>query len=172
MAEDKLIYDGWLKLYERNIENRKYCIINNYDAVGCIIINGNDEILLVKQYRPTVMRETLEIPAGCLDVPGENPAETAVRELKEETKLIVIKDSLEKVFKYNSNIGFCTSFMTLYFSKIDKPTYTEEDMHEEDVTNVIWMPLKTFDEKIKNEEITDNKTIMAYLILKDKNIIS
>ena len=171
MAEDKLIYNGWLKLYERDVDGRKYCIINNYDAVGCIIINSSDEILLVKQYRPTVLRETLEIPAGCLDVPGEDPVETAVRELKEETKLIVSKDDLEKVFKYNSNIGFCTSFMTLYFGEIDKPVYTMEDMHEEDVTRVIWMPFKTFEEKIKNEEITDNKTIMSYLILKNKQIL-
>lgn len=172
MGEDKLIYDGWLKLYERDIDGRKYCIINNYDAVGCIIINNNNEILLVKQFRPTVMRNTLEIPAGCLDVPGEDPVETAVRELKEETKLLVEDNDLEKVFKYNSNIGFCTSYMTLYFGKIDKPVYTEEDINEEDVTKVIWMPLKAFEGKIKNEEITDNKTIMSYLILKNKHFIN
>lgn len=167
MAEDKLIYDGWLKLYERTINDRKYCIIDNYDAVGCIIINEDNEILLVKQYRPAIMKETLEIPAGCMDTPGENPVDTAVRELKEETKLVVSKDQLKKVVKYNSNVGFCKSMMALFYGKIGKPVYTKEYVYEEDVTNVIWLPLKEFEKMIKEEKITDNKTIMSYLILKD-----
>lgn len=171
MEDDKLIYDGWLKLYERTINGRKYCVINSHDAVASIIVNGNNEILLVRQYRPSILKETLEIPAGCMDVYGEENVETMVRELKEETKLIVAKEQLQKIIKYNSNVGFCSNTMILYYGKIDKPIYTKEDMHEEDVTKVIWMPLKTFEEKIKNEEITDNKTIVSYLILKSKNLI-
>lgn len=44
----------------------------------------DDEILLVRQFRPPTGRLMLEFPAGLID-PGETPAETAVRELYEET---------------------------------------------------------------------------------------
>lgn len=167
MIGDKLLYNGWLKLYERTVKGRKYCVIDGHDAVGCIVINGNNEILLVKQYRPSILKETLEIPAGCMDVEGESPKNTIVRELKEETKLIISADKLKKVIKYNSNVGFCNNIMILYYTKIENPIFTKEDMHEEDVSSVIWMPLKTFEEKISNEEITDNKTIVSYLLLKN-----
>lgn len=44
----------------------------------------DDEILFVRQFRPPTGRLMLEFPAGLID-PGETPAETAVRELYEET---------------------------------------------------------------------------------------
>lgn len=44
----------------------------------------DDEILLVRQFRPPAGRLTLEFPAGLID-PGETPEATAVRELYEET---------------------------------------------------------------------------------------
>lgn len=42
------------------------------------------EIVLQKQFRPPVGKVTIEIPAGLVDA-GEDAAESAVRELKEET---------------------------------------------------------------------------------------
>ena len=169
--EDKLIYDGWLKLYERKLNGKKYCIIDNYDAVGCIIVNNKDEILLVKQFRPALLKDTLEIPAGCLDIKGEAPIKTAIRELEEESGIIVCESELKKVAKYNSNVGFAKSKMTLYMAKLDKVLYSKEIYEDEDVRGIVWMPLKTFEEKINSEEITDNKTIMTYFILKNMDML-
>lgn len=42
-------------------------------------------ILLIRQFRPAIDRETLELPAGARDSSGEDPAVTAARELEEET---------------------------------------------------------------------------------------
>lgn len=42
-------------------------------------------ILLIRQFRPVIDRETLELPAGARDSSGEDPAVTAARELEEET---------------------------------------------------------------------------------------
>jgi ADP-ribose pyrophosphatase len=41
-------------------------------------------VLLLKQYRHPVRQKLWEIPAGLLDVPGENPLHAAERELYEE----------------------------------------------------------------------------------------
>jgi ADP-ribose pyrophosphatase len=54
------------------------------DYVGVLAITEDQRILAVRQYRPAVERLTIELPAGLID-PGESPAETARRELLEET---------------------------------------------------------------------------------------
>lgn len=42
------------------------------------------QLLLVRQFRPPVACDTIELPAGLIDA-GESPQEAAVRELREET---------------------------------------------------------------------------------------
>jgi 8-oxo-dGTP pyrophosphatase MutT (NUDIX family) len=48
------------------------------------MLHPSERYVLVRQYRPPVDGHVLEFPAGLVD-PGEDPAETAVRELAEET---------------------------------------------------------------------------------------
>ena len=48
------------------------------------LIQPEDELLLVRQFRPPAGKLMLEFPAGLIE-PGETPAETAERELYEET---------------------------------------------------------------------------------------
>ena len=43
--EDTCIYDGWLKLYKRNINGKNYEVVKNHSAVSAIVINEFDEIL-------------------------------------------------------------------------------------------------------------------------------
>ena len=60
------------------------------DGVGIVAILNKPnstvgpELLLQKQYRPPIVKVVIEVPAGVVDE-GESAAETAVRELKEET---------------------------------------------------------------------------------------
>ncbi len=56
--------------------------LQDYSAV--VALTEEQRILIVRQYRPAVERYTLELPSGLID-PGETPAETASRELLEET---------------------------------------------------------------------------------------
>lgn len=48
---------------------------------------GEPEVLLIRQYRHPIAAEDWELPAGLLDVPGEDPVEAARRELAEEADL-------------------------------------------------------------------------------------
>ena len=53
-------------------------------SVAVLALDGEDRVLLIRQYRHPVRQKLWEIPAGLLDVPGENPLHAAQRELYEE----------------------------------------------------------------------------------------
>lgn len=62
-----------------------YEIVRQPGAAAIVAITPADEVLLVRQFRPPVGDRLLEIPAGLLDVEGEDALTCAVRELHEET---------------------------------------------------------------------------------------
>ncbi|MFJ2819313.1 NUDIX domain-containing protein [Streptomyces sp. NPDC087294] len=53
-------------------------------SVAVLALDDADRVLLIRQYRHPVRHKLWEIPAGLLDVPGENPLHAAQRELYEE----------------------------------------------------------------------------------------
>ncbi|MCF1596238.1 NUDIX domain-containing protein [Streptomyces muensis] len=53
-------------------------------SVAVLALDDEDRVLLIKQYRHPVRQKLWEIPAGLLDIPGENPLHAAQRELYEE----------------------------------------------------------------------------------------
>jgi ADP-ribose pyrophosphatase len=54
------------------------------DWVNVIPVTDDGHVVMVRQFRHGAQRETLEVPGGLVD-PGETPAESAARELLEET---------------------------------------------------------------------------------------
>ncbi|KQX54938.1 MULTISPECIES: NUDIX hydrolase [unclassified Streptomyces] len=53
-------------------------------SVAVLALDEQDRVLVLRQYRHPVRQKLWEIPAGLLDVPGENPLHAAQRELYEE----------------------------------------------------------------------------------------
>ncbi|MFE0461315.1 NUDIX domain-containing protein [Kitasatospora sp. NPDC058965] len=53
-------------------------------SVAVLALDAQQRVLLVRQYRHPVRQRLWELPAGLLDVPGENPLHAAQRELFEE----------------------------------------------------------------------------------------
>jgi len=53
-------------------------------SVGVLALDDEGRVLVIRQYRHPVRQKLWEIPAGLLDVPGENPLHAAQRELYEE----------------------------------------------------------------------------------------
>ena len=59
-------------------------IVVHPGAVGVVAVDDDMRVLLVHQYRHPVGAMLWEVPAGLLDVEGEDPADAAARELFEE----------------------------------------------------------------------------------------
>ena len=70
----------------------------HHGAVAVLAIDDDDRILLINQYRHPVRSRLWEIPAGLLDVEGEDPLTAAKRELAEETDLVADEWSEPLVF--------------------------------------------------------------------------
>lgn len=66
---------------------RQWEAVGRVDCAGVVAIapvTGRGELLLVRQYRPALDRDVIELPAGLIPH-GEHPAQAARRELIEET---------------------------------------------------------------------------------------
>ncbi len=82
-------------------------------AVAIVPLDGDGNVLLVRQYRLAADQIMFEIPAGTLK-PGEDPAVCAVRELQEETGYRPGKlESLGGLFVAP---GYTTEFIHLFFA--------------------------------------------------------
>jgi 8-oxo-dGTP pyrophosphatase MutT (NUDIX family) len=62
-------------------------IVEHPGAVAIAALDADDRLMMIHQYRHAVRRRLWELPAGLLDVRGEDPLITAQRELTEETGL-------------------------------------------------------------------------------------
>ncbi|MGW0704381.1 NUDIX domain-containing protein [Streptomyces sp. NPDC002643] len=74
-ADDVVMPDG-------SVARRDYQV--HPGSVAILALDEQDRVLLVRQYRHPVRQKLWEIPAGLLDIPGENPLHAAQRELYEE----------------------------------------------------------------------------------------
>lgn len=57
-------------------------------AVAILALDDEGRVLLIQQYRHPIRHRDWELPAGLLDVAGEEPLEAAKRELAEEADLV------------------------------------------------------------------------------------
>lgn len=62
-------------------------VVEHLGAVSVVALDAVDQVVLIHQYRYPVGRRLWELPAGLLDIAGEDPLRTAQRELAEEVGL-------------------------------------------------------------------------------------
>jgi ADP-ribose pyrophosphatase len=72
--------------------------LSHSGAVAILAIDDQDRVLVINQYRHPIRTRDWEIPAGLLDVVGEEPLEAAKRELGEEADLVAASWSEPIVF--------------------------------------------------------------------------
>jgi len=87
-----LVYEG--RVWDVRSDTVRYGdveIVRQYvdhpGAAAIVVLDDDDRVLLIQQYRHPIRHRDWEIPAGLLDIDGESPLETAKRELEEEADL-------------------------------------------------------------------------------------
>ena len=121
------------------------------------------QIILVRQYRYPVERVTLEIPAGKLDGPDEDPYVCAVRELSEETGYTA--KSIEKLTTIGTTVGFSNEYIHIY--KAEGLTPGEMHPDDDEFLHVVKVPLEEAVKMTRDGRIFDAKSIVAILMLQE-----
>jgi ADP-ribose pyrophosphatase len=94
-------------------------VVEHRDVVVVVALDGEDNVLLVRQYRHAVDRQLLELPAGGMES-SESPEDCVRREMREETGFLPHR--LERLGGYFSAPGFCTEYLHLYLATDLKPS--------------------------------------------------
>jgi len=133
-------------------------IIEHADCIAVIAIDNDDNILLVKQFRKSVDKELLEIPAGGID-PGEDPEAAVRRELREEIGYFPRK--VEELGGFYSAPGYCSEYLYLYLASDLTPSRLFAD--DTEGIEVVRVPLSQIPGLITSGSITDAKSIAGLL---------
>ena len=116
-------------------------------------------LLMVRQYRNTLERYTLELPAGTLDDPNEEGIVCATRELEEETGYR--SDKLEWLITLRTTVAFCDERIEIFTAHDLIPT--NQNLDEDEYIDVKAYTLDELKKKIFSGEIEDSKTIAAIM---------
>lgn len=135
-------------------------VAHHCGGVGILPLTPEGDVLLVRQYRYAFGRETLEIPAGKMDLEGEAPLDTAIRELKEETGCTAGK--VELLGSFLPSPGCFTEVLYTYLATDLTPGQVRPDDGE--FLELVRMPFDTLLEKVLAGEIQDGKTAFATLL--------
>lgn len=95
---------------------------------AAIVAYDDEHVWLVRQPREAILRYTLELPAGKLDVEGETPLQTARRELAEEIGQEA--EHWEEVRSYYSSSGYSDELVHIFAATGLRPSDTEPDPGE------------------------------------------
>jgi len=114
---------------------------------------------LTKQYRHYISDTIWEIPAGRLN-PDENPLDCARRELEEEVGYKAAQ--IKKLTEIYSAPAYCTEVIFMFLATGLIPSTQKLD--DDEIIEVIRLPLAEAIEKIKTGEIKDTKTVIGLLL--------
>jgi ADP-ribose pyrophosphatase len=133
-------------------------IVEHSECIAAVVVDEQDDVLLVRQFRHSVGKSLLEVPAGGIE-PGEEPAAALRRELQEEIGYLPGK--IVKLGGFYSIPGYGTEYLHCYLVRDLAPSrLVAEDtegielvrVHKDQVLQLI-----------ASGEICDAKSIAALL---------
>ena len=164
MVSQETVYEGVIvnvrrdkaRLMDGRITNRE--VVEHPGGVAVFAMDDQGRVALVRQYRYPMGEETLELPAGKLE-PGEDPRDSGLRELAEETGLV--PGTFEDMGCLYSSPGILAERIYLYFAK----NLTQGPTHPDDgeFVETVWLPYQDLGDKARRGEIKDGKTLVGIL---------
>jgi ADP-ribose pyrophosphatase len=146
-----------VRLLDGSVSERE--VVVHRGAVALLPMVDRDHVCLIRNDRYAVGKRLLEVPAGTLDL-GESPAETARRELREETGYDAGR--ITPLAEWWVSPGVMTEKMYLYVCEDLSPGPTEHQPDERlEPLVVAWRDAV---EMVWNGAIEDAKSMLAILI--------
>lgn len=137
-------------------------VIEHPGAVAIAALDDDDRLAMILQYRHAVGRRLWELPAGLLDVTGEDPAVTAARELTEEAGIAARDWSV--LVDTTPSPGFSDEAVRIYLARdlteVGRPD-GEDD--EEAEIELRWVPLADAVAMVLDGTIVNGATVAGVL---------
>jgi ADP-ribose pyrophosphatase len=134
-------------------------IVHHPGAVAVVPVDDDGWVTLVRQLRPAVWDDVLEIPAGTRDVDGEDLDETARRELAEEAGWQA--DRLQRLVSTYNSPGFSDQVTTIFLATKLTPCATDRRGEEERWMTVERVHLTDVDSLVAGGRIMDQTTLLG-----------
>jgi len=134
--------------------------VDHPEAAAVVPLVDENHILMVRQWRYAIERETLEIPAGKAD-PGEDLETCAYRELLEETGYNAAR--LLHLFSYYPAIGYSNEVIRIYAASGLRKVSDNGD--EDEIAKTEIVSLDQVRRFILDGEIRDGKTVIGISLL-------
>lgn len=116
------------------------------NVVTVVAMTEENDVILVKEFRPSAGKEVIGLPAGRCDIIGEDTEDTACRELEEETGYTAEKWT--KLFAGPVSPGLTDEFLTVYFAEDAKLSGKKS----EEKTEVCKIPLEDLEKWLAEKE--------------------
>ena len=130
-------------------------VVEHFGAVAIAAVDDQGRIAMVRQYRHSVRRRLLELPAGLLDIADEDPVVGARRELAEEAGLEA--ENFSVIADLVTSPGFCEEACRVYLAtglrEVARPD--SEGDEEADMT-FEWVDLDEARARVLRGEITNS----------------
>lgn len=160
---DKKLLIKTFRLPDGVLEN--FFINDDSDSVQVFAITSNNEVLLVKQYRPNVERPQIELPGGGVEEDETVLEEVAARELLEETGH---EGDIEHLGSQHYS-PYSTGMKHMFLAK-DCQKISAKDLDDNEFLSVKRVSLDDFMILLENAEVRGIDT--AFLALKHLGLLS
>ena len=146
-------------------------VLEHPGAVVVLAVDDDDRVLCLQQYRHAAGRAFIELPAGLLDVPGEDPVQVAVRELREEAGLVA-SEWRELAATYPTP-GISSEIQHLFLARglteVGRGEFVLE--HEEAAMTVFWAPFTELYDAVLGGRVTDGPVVQAVLLARARGLL-
>ena len=155
-------YQDTVKIPNGNIAKWDY--IKHKGAAAVVAVKDDGKLLMVRQYRNALDRETLEIPAGGLNGVDEPTDIAAARELEEEAGYTAGK--LELLISIRTTVAFCDEKIDVYVATDLKRS--KQHLDEDEFLDVETYTIEELVQMVYDCKIQDGKTVAAVLAYYNK----
>ncbi|ASW57622.1 ADP-ribose pyrophosphatase [Plantactinospora sp. KBS50] len=144
------------------VADRDY--VRHVGSVGVVALDERGQVVLIRQYRHPVGRIMWELPAGLVDVAGEDLAAAAGRELAEEADLLAGR--LDTLVDLHTSPGFSDEAIRIFLARelSEVPPDRRHDRRDEEAElSVVRLPLERAVAMVLSGEITNAACVAGVL---------
>jgi ADP-ribose pyrophosphatase len=150
--EERVVYERFRRIVSRRFalpdgQAADFEVTDGPDTVAVLALTEDDQVVLVREFRPGPEELILELPGGLIDE-GQTPEEAARRELLEETG-------------YEGEIAYVGSLLVDAYASFSKHAFIATGCRkvtkpaEGELTEPVLMPLAEFREHLRGGRLTD-----------------